>query len=61
ATQSELTALVAAVRAGEDGHGIRALGGWRRELVGAELRDLVTGRLALSVGPEGSLFVEHTE
>ena len=61
ATQSELTALVAAVRAGEDGEGIRALGGWRRALVGDELRDLVTGRLALSVGPEGSLFVEHTE
>jgi ribonuclease D len=61
ATQSELTALVAAVRAGEDGDAIRALGGWRRELVGAELCDLVQGRLALSVGPEGTLFIEHTE
>lgn len=61
ATQSELTALVAAVRAGEDGDGIRALSGWRRELVGAELCDLVQGRLALSVGPEGTLFIEHTE
>jgi len=61
ATQSELTALVAAVRAGEDGDGIRALGGWRRELVGAELCDLVQGRLALSVGPKGTLFVEHTD
>jgi ribonuclease D len=60
ATQSELTALVASVRAGADGDGIRALGGWRRELVGAELCDLVNGRLALSVSPEGSLFVEHT-
>ena len=61
ATQSELTALVASVRAGEDGEGIRALTGWRRELVGAELCELVQGRLALSVGPEGTLFVEHTE
>jgi ribonuclease D len=61
ATQSELTALVAAVRAGEDGEEVRALGGWRRELVGAELCDLVQGRLALSVGPKGTLLVEHTE
>jgi len=61
ATQSELTALVAAVRAGETGDGIRALGGWRRELVGQELCDLVNGRLALSVSPEGTLFVQPTE
>jgi ribonuclease D len=61
ATQSELTSLVAAVRAGEDGDGIRALGGWRRELVGEELCALVQGRLALSVGPEGSLFVEQAD
>lgn len=61
ATQSELTALVAAVRAGEDGAGIRALGGWRRELVGEELCDLVHGRLALSVGPEGSLLVQRSD
>jgi ribonuclease D len=61
ATQSELTALVAAVRAGEDGDGIRALSGWREELVGHELRDLVRGRLALSVGPEGSLSVQRSD
>lgn len=61
ATQSELTALVADVRADGDGDGIRALSGWRRELVGAELCELVQGRLALSVGPDGTLFVEHTE
>jgi ribonuclease D len=61
ATQSELTALVAAVRAGDGGEGIRALGGWRRELVGAELCDLVEGRLALSVGADGSLFVERND
>jgi len=61
ATQSELTSLVAAVRAGEDGDGIRALSGWRRELVGGELCELVRGRLALSVGPEGTLLVEHAE
>ena len=61
ATQSELTALVAAVRAGEPGEAIRALGGWRRELVGGELCDLVRGRLALSVSPKGSLSVERSD
>jgi ribonuclease D len=61
ATQSELTALVAAVRADEDGDAVRALHGWRRELVGGELRDLVEGRVALSVGDDGSLFVERTD
>jgi ribonuclease D len=58
ATQSELTALVASVRADDDGEGIRALGGWRRELVGAELSELVRGRLTLSVAPDGTLQVE---
>jgi ribonuclease D len=61
ATQSELTALVSAVRRGEDGDGIRALHGWRRELVGEELIDLVDGRLAVSVAPTGSLHVERTD
>jgi len=58
ATQSELTALVAAVRQGETGDGIRALHGWRRELVGDELRALVEGRVALSVAADGSLEVQ---
>jgi hypothetical protein len=31
--------------------------GWRRELVGDELRELVEGRRALSVDPEGGLRV----
>lgn len=57
ATQAELTALVAAVRRGQDGSGVRALAGWRRELVGEELRDLIEGRRQVSVGPEGELRV----
>jgi ribonuclease D len=57
ATQSELTALVAALRRGEDSDHVRVAHGWRRELVGAELAELVAGRRALSVGEDGRLAV----
>jgi ribonuclease D len=57
ATQSELAALVNAIRRGEDAEHVRAAQGWRRELVGDELRDLVEGRRALSVDPGGGLRV----
>ena len=55
ATQAELSALVSALRRGEDGDGVRATHGWRRELVGDQLRDLVAGRLALSAAADGGL------
>jgi len=57
ATQSELAALVGAVRRGVDGDHVRALGGWRRELVGEELRELIEGRRAVAVEPGGGLSV----
>jgi ribonuclease D len=57
ATQSELSALVTALRRGGDGDGVRVAEGWRRELVGNSLIDLVAGRLALSVGPDGELRI----
>jgi ribonuclease D len=57
ATQSELAALVSALRRGEDGDHVRVSSGWRRELVGEELGELVAGRRALSVGPDGGLQV----
>ena len=57
ATQSELAALVGSLRRGGDGDGVRACSGWRRELVGNELRELVEGRRALSVDPDGGLTV----
>ena len=57
ATQSELIALVAAVRRGEDDSRVRALGGWRRELVGSELVELIEGRSQVSVGEDGALRV----
>jgi ribonuclease D len=57
ATQAELAALVSALRRGEDGDQVRAAHGWRRELVGAELSELVAGRLALSADAGGGLRV----
>jgi ribonuclease D len=60
ATQSELSALVSALRRGEDGDGLRVTRGWRRELVGDELRELVAGRRSLAVGPDGRLLVRGT-
>jgi ribonuclease D len=55
ATQSELSTLVSALRRGDDGNEVRATRGWRRELVGEQLRELVAGRLALSAAPDGGL------
>jgi ribonuclease D len=57
ATQAELSALISSLRHGEGGDHIRVVNGWRRELVGDELRDLVAGRKALSVGDDGRLRV----
>jgi ribonuclease D len=58
ATQSELSRLVTSLRRGGDGDHVRVTGGWRRQLVGAELEDLVAGRLALSAGDDGRLRVQ---
>jgi ribonuclease D len=60
ATQSELATLVHSLRRGDDGEHVRVSHGWRRELVGDELRELVEGRRALSVGPDGDLVVRET-
>jgi ribonuclease D len=57
ATQSELAALMAALRRGENGDGLRVASGWRRELVGDELRELAAGRRSLSVAENGRLEV----
>jgi ribonuclease D len=57
ATQPELAALMSAFRRGENGDGLRVAGGWRRELVGDELRELAAGRRSLSVAENGRLEV----
>jgi ribonuclease D len=57
ATQAELAALVSSLRRGENDTHLRVANGWRGELVGDEIRELVEGRRALSVGPGGGLVV----
>lgn len=60
ATQPELTRLVDDVRRDNEPRA-RVLDGWRRELVGGELLDLLAGRVTLSVGDDGRLAVGHAE
>jgi ribonuclease D len=50
ATRAELESFVEAMAAGLDEH--QLLTGWRRDLVGAELRELVLGRVALALDPQ---------
>lgn len=55
AARADLQAIVAAARNGEEAD-VRTLRGWRRELAGAELLDMLAGRVSLSVN-EGKLRV----
>ncbi len=51
ASRAELELIVGAARRGEPEPDVRTLTGWRRELVGDDLSDLLAGRSAVSVGP----------
>ena len=51
ASRSELEQIVAAARRGEPPPAVRTLTGWRRELVGEDLRGLLAGEKAVAVGP----------
>ena len=55
ASRSELEQIVAAARRSEPEPDVRTLAGWRRELVGADVHDLLAGRTALGVGPGSRL------
>jgi ribonuclease D len=55
ASRAELEVIVAAARDSAPEPAIRTLTGWRRELVGDELKALLSGRAALSVGPRRHL------
>jgi ribonuclease D len=48
AARADLQAIVAAHRSGQEAD-VRTLRGWRRELVGAELLELLDGKISLSV------------
>jgi ribonuclease D len=49
AARADLQAIVASARAGAEEADVRTLRGWRRELAGAELLELLDGQVALSV------------
>lgn len=59
ASRDELTRAVVAMRHGLEEPDVRIFRGWRRELVGNELIDLLAGRRALTVDREGRLHVER--
>jgi ribonuclease D len=56
AARADLQAIVAAARAGDQEADVRTLRGWRRELAGAELLELLDGHGSLSVS-DGKLHV----
>jgi ribonuclease D len=55
ASRAELELVVAAARRSDPEPDVRTLEGWRRELVGADLRDLLDGASAVAVGPDRRL------
>ena len=57
ASRAELELIVGAARRGEPDPEVRTLSGWREELVGADLRDLLTGRSAVRVGSDRRLVL----
>ncbi len=55
ATRSDVEQIIAAARRGDHEPEVRTLSGWRRELVGQDMEDLLSGRTALAVGADGRL------
>ena len=58
AAKADLQRIALAVRDGRDEPVVRTLEGWRRELVGAELLELLSGGLTLGIGPDRRLQVD---
>jgi ribonuclease D len=58
AARADLTPIVVAARRGQPEPDVRTLRGWRRNLVGAELLELLAGERRLSVGPGGRISVD---
>jgi ribonuclease D len=55
ASRAELELIVGAARRGEPEPDVRTLTGWRRELVGDDLRDLLAGNKSIAVGSDRRL------
>ena len=58
AARADLERIVRSVRVGAPEPDVRTLRGWRRELVGRELLDLLAGRLSLRIAENGRLEVQ---
>jgi ribonuclease D len=58
AARADLQRVVTAVRLGEPDPAVRTLQGWRREVVGTELLELLEGRLSLRVGANRTIEVD---
>src|SRR4051794_9551751 len=58
AARADLAPIVVAARRGREEPDVRTLRGWRRELVGAELLELLAGRRSLAVGEGGRVAVQ---
>jgi ribonuclease D len=59
AARADLQKIVTAVREGTPEPEVRTLQGWRREVVGIELLELLAGRRALRVGPDKRLQISE--
>ncbi len=59
AARADLQRIVTAARLGLDEPDVRTLQGWRRELVGAELLELLAGRRTLRVGDALDIVVDE--
>src|SRR3954452_15484566 len=59
AARADLSPVVVAARRGGAEPDVRTLRGWRRELVGAELLELLAGRRTLGVGAGGRVQVNE--
>jgi ribonuclease D len=57
ASRAELEQIVSATRRGDAPPSVRTLEGWRSELVGEDLRNLLAGHRTLGVGPHGRLVL----
>jgi ribonuclease D len=61
AARADLAPIVVTARRGDAEPDVRTLRGWRRELVGAELLELLAGRRGLRVGPGGRIDVAESQ